>query len=121
MKSKKYFSLPLTLTSINFLPLLSTNCKKPGEMNQALKEAIIEVKEKEQKLALEIKNVNDLNIKNLKQWKYSIVNFEITYSNPTTIKISFALQDRKLARQKLLRLMDLKYLLIFMKYFKTFQ
>lgn len=45
-------------------------------------------------MALEIKNVNDLNIKNLKQWRYSIVNFEITHSNPTTIKISFALQDR---------------------------
>ena len=79
------------------------------------------LKKKEQKLALEIKNVNDLNIKNLKQWRYSIVNFEITHSNPTTVKISFALQDRKLARQKLLRLMDLKYFLIFMKYFKTFQ
>ena len=35
-----------------------------------------------------------MNIKNLKQWRYSIVNFEITHSNPTTIKISFALQDR---------------------------
>ena len=45
-------------------------------------------------MTLEIKNVNDLNIKNLKQWRYSIVNFEITHSNPTTIKISFALQDR---------------------------
>ncbi|GIZ07022.1 hypothetical protein MSATCC33130_3760 [Metamycoplasma salivarium] len=76
------------------------------------------LKKKEQKLTLEIKNVNDLNIKNLKQWRYSIVNFEITHSNPTTIKISFALQDRKLVRQKLLRL---KCLLIFIKYCKTFQ
>ena len=90
-------------------------------MNQALKETIIEVKEKKQKLTLEIKNVNDLNIKNLKQWRYSIVNFEITHSNPTTIKISFALQDRKLVRQKLLRLIVLKCLLIFIKYCKTFQ
>ncbi len=52
MKSKKYFSLPLTLTIISFLPLLSTNCKKPGEMNQALKETIIEVKEKRTKIGI---------------------------------------------------------------------
>ena len=103
------------------MSLLSTNCKKPDEINQALRETIIEIKEKEQKLASEIKNVNDLNIKNLKRWRYLIVNFEITYSNPTTIKISFALQDRKLMRQKLLRLIDLKCLLIFIKYRRTFQ
>lgn len=69
MKSKKYFLLPLTLTIISFFSLLSTNCKKPDEINQALRETIIEIKEKEQKLASEIKNVNDLNIKNLKRWR----------------------------------------------------